>query len=173
MFPDCDPHDGAAQARALQRLADHVVLQAETRIHGIASGHRPERPDCRRRYSSPSTATAPDAPGRPDTPSIHRAQGYGFRDPAMNRRLLLGLVQSCVPGSALLSCAARLYPIHRVRGDWCPQSIFSRGVAQPGRALRSGRRSRRFKSCLPDQQINELPDAGYCRRFRKCSVSAA
>src|SRR5690606_24054509 len=26
-----------------------------------------------------------------------------------------------------------------------------RGVAQPGRALRSGRRSRRFKSCLPDQ----------------------
>src|SRR3546814_10452153 len=27
----------------------------------------------------------------------------------------------------------------------------SRGVAQPGRALRSGRRSRRFKSCLPDQ----------------------
>src|SRR5262245_34367012 len=26
-----------------------------------------------------------------------------------------------------------------------------RGVAQPGRALRSGRRSRRFKSCHPDQ----------------------
>ena len=25
-----------------------------------------------------------------------------------------------------------------------------RGVAQPGRALRSGRRSRRFKSCHPD-----------------------
>src|SRR5687767_11018252 len=25
-----------------------------------------------------------------------------------------------------------------------------RGVAQPGRALRSGRRGRRFKSCLPD-----------------------
>jgi hypothetical protein len=30
-------------------------------------------------------------------------------------------------------------------------SVFSRGVAQSGRALRSGRRSRRFKSCLPDQ----------------------
>src|SRR6478672_437065 len=29
--------------------------------------------------------------------------------------------------------------------------LCCRGVAQPGRALRSGRRSRRFKSCLPDQ----------------------
>jgi len=27
-----------------------------------------------------------------------------------------------------------------------------RGVAQPGRALRSGRRGRRFKSCHPDQK---------------------
>ena len=30
-----------------------------------------------------------------------------------------------------------------------------RGVAQPGRALRSGRRSRRFKSCHPDH-LNQL-----------------
>src|SRR5690606_23634812 len=32
-----------------------------------------------------------------------------------------------------------------------------RGVAQPGRALRSGRRSRRFKSCLPDQESRRRP----------------
>src|SRR6185312_2428921 len=32
----------------------------------------------------------------------------------------------------------------------------SRGVAQPGRALRSGRRSRRFKSCLPDHCLQRI-----------------
>src|SRR5690606_19630299 len=35
-----------------------------------------------------------------------------------------------------------------------------RGVAQPGRALRSGRRSRRFKSCLPDQIRRRTPPPG-------------
>ena len=31
-----------------------------------------------------------------------------------------------------------------------------RGVAQPGRALRSGRRGRRFESSLPDQAVQGL-----------------
>ena len=31
-----------------------------------------------------------------------------------------------------------------------------RGVAQPGRALRSGRRCRRFKSCHPDQYFSHI-----------------
>ena len=31
--------------------------------------------------------------------------------------------------------------------------FLSRGVAQPGRALRSGRRSRRFESSHPDQVL--------------------
>src|SRR5690554_428676 len=35
-----------------------------------------------------------------------------------------------------------------------------RGVAQPGRALRSGRRSRRFKSCLPDHLQQNDVEAG-------------
>jgi hypothetical protein len=35
----------------------------------------------------------------------------------------------------------------------------SRGVAQPGRALLSGGRSRKFESCHPDQQINDLANS--------------
>src|SRR6185503_8879969 len=39
-----------------------------------------------------------------------------------------------------------------------------RGVAQPGRALRSGRRGRRFKSCHPDHKIYScsMASARYC-----------
>ena len=41
-------------------------------------------------------------------------------------------------------------------GSADPAISGSRGVAQPGRALRSGRRCRRFKSCHPDHLINNL-----------------
>jgi hypothetical protein len=56
-----------------------------------------------------------------------------------------------------------------------------RGVAQPGRALRSGRRGRRFKSCHPDQDFNASSIAYTVRTIRclpalgarKCNASAS
>jgi hypothetical protein len=49
-----------------------------------------------------------------------------------------------------------------VPGSLSPAVV--RGVAQPGRALRSGRRGRRFKSCLPDGLVGNTfvpcPDPG-------------
>ena len=61
-----------------------------------------------------------------------------------------------LPEGASVECAAHL-----------------RGVAQSGRALRSGRRGRRFESCLPDQilQFNQAGNAGFFvpaiwRRFK-------
>ncbi len=58
-----------------------------------------------------------------------------------------------------------------------------RGVAQPGRALRSGRRSRRFKSCLPDHEearggrrpprarrFGHLPGRGKCPLRRRLAA---
>jgi hypothetical protein len=39
----------------------------------------------------------------------------------------------------------------------------NRDVAQPGSALRSGRRSRRFESCHPDQRLAKPPHrGGFC-----------
>ena len=43
-----------------------------------------------------------------------------------------------------------------IRGAVCIKSAAGRGVAQPGRALRSGRRGRRFESSLPDQLGNQV-----------------
>ena len=40
-----------------------------------------------------------------------------------------------------------------------------RGIAQSGRALRSGRRGRRFESCCPDHPSLKLRVAGRC--FKK------
>ena len=37
-----------------------------------------------------------------------------------------------------------------------------REVAQPGSALRSGRRGRRFESCLPDEQEARSESCGFC-----------
>ena len=49
-----------------------------------------------------------------------------------------------------------------------------RGVAQPGRALRSGRRSRRFESCLPDQLNQCFSESRPPRRlFRVCAFESA
>ncbi len=44
-------------------------------------------------------------------------------------------------------------------------ALFRRGVAQPGRALRSGRRGRRFESCLPDQTLKTFSDRPALSRF--------
>lgn len=47
-----------------------------------------------------------------------------------------------------------LFRSHRsfvANGRACYHGCSARGVAQPGRALRSGRRGHRFKSCHPDQ----------------------
>ena len=60
-------------------------------------------------------------------------------------------------------------------------SRHRRGVAQPGRALRSGRRGRRFKSCHPDQFIPARSSAYTNLAFRclpalgtrKCNASAS
>ena len=51
----------------------------------------------------------------------------------------------------LLSARGRNVPIGRRQRSSCRQQICLRGVAQPGRVLRSGRRSRRFESSHPDQ----------------------
>lgn len=42
-------------------------------------------------------------------------------------------------------------PSFVANGGACYDDCSARGVAQPGRALRSGRRGHRFKSCHPDQ----------------------
>ena len=51
-----------------------------------------------------------------------------------------------------VDCAPRCHP---PASSPAGAGITIRGVAQPGRALRSGRRSRRFKSCHPDQLPGE------------------
>ena len=80
-----------------------------------------------------------------------------------------------VSGRRLRACCEILRVLLSIWGRLCYYSRrchrrHVRVVAQFGRALRSGRRGRRFKSCQPDQKFSSrtLPCAGFaCFRVRK------
>ena len=77
---------------------------------------------------------------------------FGIRAPTEGART----PRKHFPGIRALSLAGRAgcrYTVLRCfqRRTRRPPRQTCRGVAQPGRALRSGRRGRRFKSSLPDQ----------------------
>jgi hypothetical protein len=57
----------------------------------------------------------------------------------------------CCGWGASVHFAARCLRRHPGASEGCGRP--TRGVAQPGRALRSGRRCRRFKSCHPDHMF--------------------
>ncbi len=64
----------------------------------------------------------------------------------------------------------------KLNRDMQVQHVVSvRGVAQPGRVLRSGRRSRRFESSHPDQSSVEVPTylPGVCVASIVCFSSSA
>ena len=81
--------------------------------------------------------------------------------PGTSGRFLKSVTAFCYPEFSVASHMIMTWNFHSRRPFYTIAALrrtrFFRGVAQPGRALRSGRRGRRFKSSHPDQQRKSGP----------------
>ena len=120
------------------------------------------REDSNLRMAVPKTAALPlgDAPASgaedPQRPSYRRLD-------AGPQRCSAPVINSLSKPSSTGSSVRRNSPLAATKSSvYNPAHRWSRSVAQPGSAPRSGRGGRRFKSCHSDQKNNMLahPDFG-------------